>query len=88
MTASFQWLNIDFLLSFCPKKSYICGLVYFYNYHYPQMIMKRTYQEPVSEAFEILIEGEICLSGGKAGGDGKPGADFDSDDIYEVDDLL
>lgn len=52
------------------------------------MIMKRTYQEPVSEAFEILIEGEICLSGGKAGGDGKPGADFDSDDIYEVDDLL
>jgi hypothetical protein len=50
--------------------------------------MKRTYQEPVSEAFEILIEGEICLSGGDAGDAGKPGADFDSDDIYEVDDLL
>ena len=51
-------------------------------------IMKRTYQEPLSETFEILIEGGICLSGGKAGDDGKPGADFNSDDIYEVDDLL
>ena len=50
--------------------------------------MKRFYQEPEAEAFEILIEGEICLSGGRPGGEGRPGADFDPDDIFESDDLL
>ena len=50
--------------------------------------MKRTYQAPVTDALEIRFEGNYCLSGGEAGDRGKPGADFDSDDIYEWDDLL
>ena len=51
--------------------------------------MKRTYQPPFSEAYEIIPEADICIYGGKAGGNGKPGADFDPDsDIYEYDDLF
>lgn len=47
--------------------------------------MKKIYLEPVLRARDILIEGEICLSGGQAGGDGKPGADFNPDngDIFD-----
>ena len=50
------------------------------------IIMKRTYQVPESEAFEMILEGEILLSGGKAGNPGRPGGDLD--DIYEYEDLL
>ena len=49
-------------------------------------MMKRTYQVPESEAFEMILEGEILLSGGKAGEPGRPGGDLD--DIYEYEDLL
>ena len=48
--------------------------------------MKRTYQVPESEALEIIIEGEILLSGGKAGEPGRPGGSLD--ESYELDDLL
>ncbi len=48
--------------------------------------MKRAYQVPESEALEMLLEGEILLSGGKAGEPGRPGGDLD--DSYELDDLL
>ena len=52
-------------------------------------IMKRSYQEPFSEAYEIIPEAAICIYGGRAGGDGKPGAEFDPDsDIYDVDVLM
>ena len=51
--------------------------------------MKRSYQEPFSEAYEIIPEAAICIYGGRAGGDGKPGAEFDPDsDIYDVDVLM
>ena len=50
--------------------------------------MKKIYQEPITETYEIIIESMCCLSGGKAGGDGKPGADFDPyEDIYDGGDL-
>ena len=49
--------------------------------------MKRTYQEPQTEVFVIVSEGSICLNYGKAGGDGKPGADFDSSDIFDGGDI-
>ena len=46
--------------------------------------MKKIYLEPVTVTRGIMIEGMFCLSGGQAGGDGKPGADFDPDkDIYD-----
>lgn len=48
--------------------------------------MKRAYQVPESEALELILEGEILLSGGKAGKPGRPGGDLD--DSYELDDLL
>lgn len=48
--------------------------------------MKRTYQVPESEAFEMILEGEILLSGGKAGEPGRPGGKLD--EIYEEDELL
>jgi hypothetical protein len=48
--------------------------------------MKRTYQVPESEALEMILEGEILLSGGKAGEPGRPGGDLE--DIYEYEDLL
>ena len=52
-------------------------------------IMKRTYQEPWAEAYEIIPEAAICIYGGRAGGNGKPGAEFDPDsDIYDVDVLM
>ena len=51
--------------------------------------MKRTYQEPLAEAYEIIPEAAICIYGGRAGGNGKPGAEFDPDsDIYDVDVLM
>ena len=51
--------------------------------------MKRTYQEPWTDAYEIIPEADICIYGGKAGGNGKPGADFDPDsDIYDFEGLL
>jgi hypothetical protein len=51
--------------------------------------MKRTYQEPWAEAYEIIPEAAICIYGGRAGGNGKPGAEFDPDsDIYDYDGLL
>lgn len=49
-------------------------------------VMKRAYQVPESEALEMILEGEILLSGGKAGEPGRPGGDLD--DSYELDDLL
>lgn len=50
--------------------------------------MRKLYLEPVSETFEVRLEGGLCLSGGKAGEEGKPGAEFDpSEDIYDYDDL-
>ena len=50
--------------------------------------MKKLYLEPVSETCEIRLEGGLCLSGGKAGEEGKPGAEFDpNEDIYDYDDL-
>ena len=50
------------------------------------LVMKRAYQVPESEALEMILEGEILLSGGKAGEPGRPGGDLD--DSYELDDLL
>lgn len=49
-------------------------------------VMKRAYQVPESEALEMILEGEILLSGGKAGERGRPGGDLD--DSYELEDLL
>lgn len=50
--------------------------------------MKKLYLEPVLETFEVRLEGGLCLSGGKAGEEGKPGAEFDPiKDIYEYDGL-
>ena len=49
-------------------------------------VMKRSYQVPESEALEMVLEGEILLSGGKAGELGRPGGD--PDDSFELDDLL
>ena len=34
----------------------------------------------------MILEGEILLSGGRAGGQGRPGSDLD--DVYELEDLL
>ena len=48
--------------------------------------MNLTYQAPESEALEMILEGEILLSGGKAGEPGRPGGDLD--DSFELDDLL
>ena len=42
--------------------------------------MKIIYLEPSIRYFGVCIEGLICLSGGEAGDDGKPGAEFDSED--------
>ena len=47
--------------------------------------MKKYYQEPALRIYTIRTVGVICLSGGKVGGEGKPGADFDSDDIFDGD---
>ena len=53
------------------------------------MIMKQLYQEPVSESFEIVLEGLVCLSGGQAGESGRPGSKFDpNDDVYDYDGLF
>lgn len=47
--------------------------------------MEKIYQKPVLRAFNLHIEGMICLSPGKVGGDGEPGAGFDPSDgdIYD-----
>lgn len=50
--------------------------------------MKKIYLEPLSIPFGIVIEAMVCLSGGQAGGDGKPGADFNNGDIFEYDGQL
>ena len=47
--------------------------------------MKKIYQEPVLRIYTIGTVGVICLSGGKVGGEGTPGAGFESDDIFEGD---
>ena len=50
--------------------------------------MKKVYLKPVTLTRGLVIENRVCLSGGKAGGDGKPGADFDDGDIFEYDGQL
>lgn len=47
--------------------------------------MEKTYQKPALRAFDLHIEGLICLSLGALGGDGEPGAPFDpgNGDIYD-----
>lgn len=51
--------------------------------------MKAIYEKPFTDVFEIRIEGNYCLSGGRPGGDGDPGAAFDPDydDIFDGGDL-
>jgi hypothetical protein len=46
--------------------------------------MKKNYQEPSVRTYCISVGGMICVSGGKPGGSGQPGAKFDpEEDIYE-----
>ncbi len=47
--------------------------------------MKKNYLEPSVRTYLISTGGMICISGGKAGDEGKPGADFDPNegDIYD-----
>ena len=45
--------------------------------------MKLIYQEPKTEAFELVFEGTLCLSGGRAGDPGDAGAAFDPGDIFD-----
>ena len=48
------------------------------------MPMKLLYQKPTTRNFELQFESVICLSGGKAGESGDPGASFDpNDDIFD-----
>lgn len=51
--------------------------------------MRKVYQEPLVETFRLVFEGAVCQTGGKAGGSGQPGADFDpdDDDIYDGGDI-
>ena len=42
--------------------------------------MKMNYQKPGLRPLNLFIEGMLCLSGGRPGGDGKPGADFSAED--------
>ncbi len=41
--------------------------------------MKVFYLSPSAKVVPVCSEGLICLSGGRSGGEGKPGADFDPD---------
>ena len=50
--------------------------------------MKKVYLKPVTVTRGLFTESRVCLSGGQAGGDGKPGADFGSGDIFEYDGQL
>ena len=51
--------------------------------------MKLIYQEPLTVAFKIALEGTLCLSGGLLGDPGDPGANFDPiEDIFDSGDLL
>ena len=45
--------------------------------------MEKYYQEPQLRIYTLGVESMICISGGVAGGDGKPGAEFTPDDIFE-----
>ena len=49
--------------------------------------MKANYEQPVAELFVLFSEENFCLSGGKVGEEGDPGAKFDGDDIFEGGDL-
>ena len=46
--------------------------------------MKKYYQQPTADAFNIVFEGAVCLTGGRVGEWGDPGARFDpEEDIYD-----
>jgi hypothetical protein len=47
--------------------------------------MKKVYLAPVLKTFGVVSEDVICQSrGGKPGGNGKPGSEFDpDDDVYD-----
>ena len=45
--------------------------------------MKKNYQEPSVRTYCISVGGMICVSGGKPGDNGKPGPEFEDDDIYD-----